>query len=70
MVGEVLEVMRDLALSGTTMIVVTHEMGFAREAADRVVVMDHGLIVEEGPPAQIFDTPQHARTAEFISRIL
>jgi len=70
MVGEVLAVMRDLARSGTTMIVVTHEMGFAREAADRVIVMDHGLIVEEGPPAQIFDSPKSARTAEFISKIL
>ncbi len=70
MVGEVLDVMKDLARSGTTMVVVTHEMGFAREAADRVIVLDHGRIVEEGSAADIFDRPQHARTADFISRIL
>lgn len=70
MVGEVLDVMKDLAKSGTTMVVVTHEMGFAREAANRVMVLDKGLIVEEGEAADIFDRPQHPRTAEFISRIL
>lgn len=70
MVGEVLDVMKDLARSGTTMVVVTHEMGFAREAADRVIVLDHGQVVEEGSAADIFDRPQHSRTADFISRIL
>ena len=70
MVGDVLEVMRDLAREGMTMIVVTHEMGFAREVASRVVFMDQGVIVEEGPPAQFFKNPQHARTREFLSRYI
>ena len=69
-VGEVLGVMQALAEEGMTMMVVTHEMGFAREVADRVIFMDHGLIVEEGTPSQIFDTPQHERTRAFLSKIL
>jgi len=70
LVGEVLDVMESLAHTGTTMIVVTHEMGFAKEAADRVIVMDEGVLVEEGSPADIFERPKHARTAAFVSRIL
>jgi ABC-type polar amino acid transport system ATPase subunit len=70
LVGEVLGVMRELAKEGMTMIVVTHEMTFAREVADRVVFMDDGLIVEEGSPAQMFTAPQHARTQLFLSRLL
>jgi ABC-type polar amino acid transport system ATPase subunit len=70
MIGEVLAVMRDLAAGGMTMIVVTHEMGFAREVANRVVFMDEGRIVEVGPPAEIFDAPRSERTAHFLSRIL
>ncbi|HSF98204.1 MAG TPA: amino acid ABC transporter ATP-binding protein [Ornithinibacter sp.] len=69
LVGEVLKVMRDLADGGMTMIVVTHEMGFAREVADRVVFMDAGVVVEEGPPANVIDNPQHARTRSFLSRM-
>ncbi|MBF2712670.1 amino acid ABC transporter ATP-binding protein [Agrobacterium vitis] len=69
MVGEVLAVMKELAGKGMTMIVVTHEMGFAREVADRVVVMDKGSIIEEGPPEQIFSAPKNARTASFLERI-
>ena len=70
MISEVLDVMRELALSGMTMLVVTHEMGFARAVADRMVFMDDGLIVEEGPPAQIFGAPQQERTKQFLSQIL
>ena len=70
LVGEVLEVMKSLAADGMTMIVVTHEMGFARDVADRVMVMDSGLIVEIGPPANIFSNPAQARTAEFLRRVL
>ncbi|MDR3514272.1 MAG: amino acid ABC transporter ATP-binding protein [Azospirillaceae bacterium] len=70
MVGEVLEVMRGLANEGMTMIVVTHEMGFAREVADRVVYIDHGRILEQGPPDAIFDNPQQERTKTFLSRVL
>lgn len=70
MVGEVLAVMKDLAKEGMTMVVVTHEMGFAREVADRVIFMDDGLIVEEGAPLAIFKDPQHPRTKEFLSKIL
>ena len=62
LVGEVLEVMKQLARGGMTMLVVTHEMGFAREAADRVMLMDGGVIVEENTPAEFFDHPQHERT--------
>ena len=69
-VGEVLAVMKNLAKEGMTMIVVTHEMGFAREVADRVIFMDQGMIVEEGSPEQIFGDPQHVRTKEFLSKIL
>ena len=70
MVGEVLEVMKDLAEAGYTMIVVTHEMGFAREVSDRVVFMDGGYIVEEGAPSEIFENPKMERTKEFLSRVL
>lgn len=70
MVGEVLQVMKDLAKEGMTMVVVTHEMGFAREVADRVIFMDGGYIVEEGTPAEIFDNPQHERTKAFLSKVL
>lgn len=70
MVGEVLAVMKDLANEGMTMIVVTHEMGFAREVGDRVVFMDEGVIVEEGLPTDIFDNPQQIRTKSFLSKIL
>ncbi|MDX6414112.1 MAG: polar amino acid transport system ATP-binding protein [Gaiellaceae bacterium] len=70
-IGEVLDVMKALALDmGTTMIVVTHEMGFAREVADRVVMMDDGKIIEEGPPADFFDHPKEERTQRFLSKIL
>jgi polar amino acid transport system ATP-binding protein len=69
LVGEVLEVMQDLAADGMTMVVVTHEMGFAREVADRVLVMDQGRVLEEGSPAQIFGRPREARTAEFLRRV-
>jgi general L-amino acid transport system ATP-binding protein len=70
MINEVLEVMRELAETGMTMIVVTHEMGFAHHVANRMVFFDHGLIVEEGPPSQIFDAPQQERTRQFLSQIL
>jgi len=70
LVGEVLQVMQDLANDGMTMVVVTHEMGFAREVGDRVLFMDGGLIVEEGPPEQIFSEPRHPRTREFLSKVL
>ncbi len=70
MIGEVLEVMKRLAGDGMTMIVVSHEMGFAREAADRVVMMDDGQIVEEGPPRTLFADPQHERTRAFLSKIV
>ncbi|MFJ2114727.1 MULTISPECIES: amino acid ABC transporter ATP-binding protein [unclassified Streptomyces] len=70
LVGEVLDVIKDLALSGTTMIVVTHEIGFAREVADTVVFMDEGVIVEQGPPAEVLDRPRHERTKAFLSKVL
>jgi polar amino acid transport system ATP-binding protein len=70
LVGEVLDVMRGLANDGMTMIVVTHEMGFAREAADRVVMMDAGVIIEEGTPEHFFQAPEHERTKQFLSKIL
>jgi len=70
MVGEVLEVMKQLAGEGMTMVVVTHEMGFAREVADRVFYMDEGIIYEEGTPEQIFQNPQKTRTREFLSKVL
>jgi polar amino acid transport system ATP-binding protein len=69
LVGEVLKVMRELASEGTTMIVVTHEMSFAREAADRVVFMDAGVVVEEGPPDEVLLRPQHQRTKLFLTRV-
>ena len=69
MVGEVLEVMKKLAKSGITMIVVTHEMGFAKEVADEIIFMDQGVILEQGAPEQIFDNPQFERTKEFLKRI-
>lgn len=70
MVGEVLEVMKGLADDGMTMAVVTHEMGFAREVSTRVLFMDEGHIMEQGPPEQIFGSPQNARTQEFLSKVL
>lgn len=70
MVGEVLNVMKELAKSGLTMLVVTHEMGFAAEVADRVVFMDKGVIAEEGTPKQIFNNPKQERTKEFLRRII
>ena len=69
-VGEVLGVMRDLATAGMTMLVVTHEMGFVRQVADRVIFMDNAKIVEEGKPADLFDTPKEARTKEFLAAVL
>ncbi len=70
LVGDVLQVMKELADDGMTMVVVTHEMGFAREVGDRVVFMDEGIIMEKGDPDQIFDNPQNERTQEFLSKIL
>lgn len=70
LVGEVMEVMRSLAREGMTMVVVTHEMGFARKTADRVVFMDQGVIAEQGTPEQIFVNPQNQRTQQFLSRVL
>ncbi|MBR3906422.1 MAG: amino acid ABC transporter ATP-binding protein [Clostridia bacterium] len=70
MVGEVLSVMRDLAEGGLTMLVVTHEMGFARDVSNRVIFMDQGVIAEDAPPAEIFTNPKQQRTREFLSRIL
>ena len=70
MVGDVLNVMKDLAKEGMTMVVVTHEMGFAREVADRVIFMDGGYVVEEGKPEDIFSNPQHNRTKEFLDKVL
>ncbi|WP_025321583.1 amino acid ABC transporter ATP-binding protein [Deferrisoma camini] len=70
MVGEVLDVMKQLAREGMTMVVVTHEMGFAREVADRVLFMDEGKIVEEGPPDKLFSSPEHDRTKLFLSQVL
>ena len=70
MIKEVLDVMRDLATSGMTMIVITHEMGFAREVADRMMMFDEGVIVEEGSPEEIFGNPQHDRTKLFLSQII
>jgi polar amino acid transport system ATP-binding protein len=70
MIGEVLDVMKNLAREGMTMVVVTHEMGFAREVADRVIFMDHGRIVEEGTPEHFFTAPSHERTKLFLNQIL
>ena len=70
MVGEVLDVMKELAKSGMTMVCVTHEMGFAREVADRVLFMDEGKIIEEGTPAEIFGSPKEQRTKDFLNKVL
>ena len=70
LVGEVLDVMRDLATSGMTMIVVTHEMGFAREVGDTLVFMDEGAVIEAGRPRAVLSNPQQARTQAFISKVL
>jgi polar amino acid transport system ATP-binding protein len=70
LVGDVLQVMKDLAATGMTMIVVTHEMGFAREVADSIFFMDEGIVVESGVPEQVLGNPQEARTREFLSKVL
>ena len=70
MVGEVLEVMKQLAADGMTMVVVTHEMGFAREVADRVIFMDEGYIVEQGTPQEVFGSPREERTRSFLDKVL
>ena len=70
MVGEVLEVMKELASEGMTMVVVTHEMGFAREVGNRVLFMDEGKILEQGSPSEVFDNPQHPRLKDFLSKVL
>jgi len=70
LIGEVLELVRELAETGMTMIVATHEMGFAREVASKVCFLDAGIIYEEGPPEQIFSTPREERTREFLARVL
>ena len=70
MVGEVLEVMKELAREGMTMVIVTHEMGFAREVADRVLFMDGGVILEEGTPEEVFSHPKHPRTQDFLNKVL
>ena len=70
LVGEVLAVMRSLADEGMTMVVVTHEMGFAREVADRVLFLDHGVIVEQGRAIDVLSNPQHPRTQDFLRRVL
>jgi polar amino acid transport system ATP-binding protein len=70
MVGEVLEVMKQLAKEGMTMMIVTHEMGFAREVGDRVIFMDEGMIIEENTPLELFENTKHERTKSFLSKIL
>ncbi len=70
LVGEVLDVMRGLAADGMTMVVVTHEMGFAREVADNVAFMDEGVVVEEGAPSEVLANPRHERTRAFLSKVL
>ncbi|MFG2790975.1 amino acid ABC transporter ATP-binding protein [Streptomyces sp. NPDC048419] len=70
LVGEVLAVIKDLAATGTTLVIVTHEIGFAREIADRVVFIDGGKIVEQGPPSEVLDKPRHERTRDFLSKVL
>jgi polar amino acid transport system ATP-binding protein len=70
LVGEVLDVMKELAQSGMTMVVVTHEMGFAREVADSLVFMDNGVVVEAGKPADVLGNPQHERTKSFLSKVI
>ncbi|GAA0137212.1 amino acid ABC transporter ATP-binding protein [Paenibacillus sp. YSY-4.3] len=70
MVGEVLEVMKELATGGMTMVIVTHEMGFAREVGDRILFMDQGVIIEQGTPQQVFGSPRNQRTQDFLSKVL
>mgnify|MGYP001414319855 CR=1 FL=1 len=70
LVGDVLEVMRDMKSAGITMLVVSHEMNFARDAADRIIFMDQGKIVEQGPPKEIFEAPRNERTRVFLSRVM
>jgi ABC-type polar amino acid transport system ATPase subunit len=70
MVGEVLSVMKELAEDGMTMVVVTHEMGFAKEVGNRVLFMDEGIVLEQGTPNQIFNSPQHPRLQDFLSKVL
>ena len=70
MVGEVLNVMKDLAKEGMTMVVVTHEMGFAKEVGDRIIFMDNGNIIEQGTPDEIFSNPKNPRTIDFLSKVL
>ena len=70
MIGEVLQVMKQLAADGMTMVVVTHEMGFAREVADRVIFIDEGIIAEEGTPEEIFDSPKCERLQSFLAKVL
>ena len=70
LVGEVLTLIRELAASGMTMLIATHEMGFARDIADRVVFLDAGRVAEQGPPEQIFNSPQNPRTQQFLKRIV
>jgi len=70
MVGEVLDVMKRLAEGGMTMVIVTHEMGFAREVGDRILFMDGGVIVEDGTPSEVFGAPKHARTRDFLAKVL
>jgi len=70
LVGEVLAVIRDLAETGTTLVIVTHEIGFAREVADQVVFLDHGVVVAAGPPADVLDNPEHPRLRDFLARVL
>ncbi|OJG09088.1 ABC transporter [Enterococcus asini] len=70
MVGEVLQVMKDLAKEGMTMVIVTHEMGFAKEVGDRILFMDEGIIMEEGLPQELFEQPQNPRTCDFLSKVL
>ena len=70
MVGEVLGVMKELAAQGMTMVIVTHEIGFAREVADRVIFMDEGVIIEQGPPKEVINNPQNQRTKDFLNKVL
>jgi ABC-type polar amino acid transport system ATPase subunit len=69
LVGEVLDLVRELKHQGATIVMATHEMSFAREVADRIVFLEHGVVVEQGPPSQVFDAPQQAATAEFLARV-
>ena len=70
MIGEVLDVMRDLAKQGMTMVIVTHEMSFARDVASRIIFLDGGKIIEQGSPAQIFDAPKSERLRDFLAKVL